>query len=947
MSVHSDTDSIVSLSDDNPAGPGFAPSRSPSPTQLPFPLPLPIARLDPAPTPTILDHWEAQRTYIALGPTATDLSRVGAAPSNSTTTAETPASRSAARDTARAVARATQQHALNGGYGCAVRLDACLTANRGQGGEYAAVADDILPLLPLRAWDAVWLKQKRDAHAGAPRAVLDLLEEQMGWASAARRADGAVGGMRTERERRRRGEQCEWDCERLDGIGEGAADPEGDEAEMMSRPAAWYANVDMLEDVTMEVDEWYQDFVEGMRESYHDDNEVMMEDEDSVSDDGEGADDDQMADDGEHSDDSSEQKIFRGIQDALEKPTTAHMALMNVLCWTEADLELMSRFAVIPAATPNLPGTAWHELMLQSITYAGRTIEALHNALHNLKHQNDLHGVPIGDTSAINRVGAIATLYKDWLLSRSAILATHISQRLTQMRADHDAIKAVPAHASIREAYAMIIPALMNGTAASLNGVNFAEQAEVVAENLEVDPFSFRDDYNTLLGVRCLLGLLRCALHWRDRAMWLQGNMSQESVHAYRTRAMRAATGRWVHWSHKLRFTLDSAQDAALGLEQHSTAARDILRALRGSPGSFDLLRLLKLARFGRLVGFDGGYVAEHLYYAALWSRKTDAASRHSRSVMLHHTPAEMDYLAATLPGIVKSMTDSPQWGGVGEEDMAVRIGEWVVPSLKEWRKRPWDDRPVGASTVLVLHYAKLVERLASMPTRLGTAPVSGSLERSLPHLQWQLRYDDCDESTFRSMADRWQNARLRLTGRLREFVLKYKDAMAERASASVAAKTIALLNEIEATHPPGAVVVQRLQERRLLSPEAYRGLCLAVNQGSEDTIYGFLRINRDVMIRVSQLMMKQATETVLLRIGTPDRDMKLSLHHLNHRNWVSPDKSSAEYQEHRLIIADWDDLVRAELILTHVCEIVGTAWRPLPAYVGRSLIQAFDDFCP
>ncbi|KKY21378.1 hypothetical protein UCDDS831_g04219 [Diplodia seriata] len=622
------------------------------------------------------------------------------------------------------------------------------------------------------------------------------------------------------------------------------------------------------------------------------------------------------------------------------------MGMMNVLGWTEEDLRSMGNGDERPATTPDLPGTQWHQLLLESIPHAGRTIEAFHNALHTMKHQNDRHGVPTGDTDALTQVANIATDYERWLMSRLPKITAEVNKQKRRMQAD-SSYSTEPLKA-VREAFNTFNPTLTNArTGRSMNSFNLQplqEAIELAAGEQEGASPPVRADYATMVAVHCLLHLLRYARRWRGKSMWLRGNMTQETAHAYRTRAVRSAVGRWMHWSNQTRLALDSAYDNAEELERHSTAARDVLRGLRAVPKP-PLRDLMEMARFGRLWGTDGGRVCEFLSYAVGWARKRDAAKSAATEVIVHHAPAELDYLTATLPEVVKSMVASPQWGHTAVEEMAIRIGKWVVPSLWEWSKRPEDDRPIGTRTILLLHFAKLVERLACMRNRRDTPEVPEFQERTKPDLATYLRYAECRERDFRSMTDRWQDSRSRLIVRVRGFVLKHHDAMVARASAIAVNQATVILDAVEARNITAAAALIALKQHRLLPLDVHANLTSALDDNLD--VVAYLHNHRYLIIRRAGKMKTEETAELLLRIATPGQELKLALQDLEDGLLLPSDKSSVEYQEHKSIATHWNGLLRAEMILIHVSEIVGPAWLHLPEYVGPSLIQAFDKYCP
>ncbi|KAL1617808.1 hypothetical protein SLS54_007587, partial [Diplodia seriata] len=751
-----------------------------------------------------------------------------------------------------------------------------------------------------------------------PAEVVEILAAQIRRVRVVRAAEGVLEQTRTGRERRVRRERAREDAARFEEVRENVEDSDDEEEEKGCRPAAWADCVGNLEEATGKVEGWWDEMVALLRECRGD------------------------------GDAAAEKALDEDIRNVLGQPKTAHMGMMNVLGWTEEDLRSMGNGDERPATTPDLPGTQWHQLLLESIPHAGRTIEAFHNALHVMKHQNDRHGVPTGDTDALTQVANIATDYERWLMSRLPKITAEVNQQKRRMQADNS-YRAEPLK-PVLEAFNSFNPTLTNArTGRSMNSFNLQplqEAIELAAGEQEGASPPVRADYTTMVAVHCLLHLLRYARRWRGKSMWLHGNMTQETAHAYRTRAVRSAVGRWMHWSNQTRLALDSAYDNAEELERHSTAARDVLRGLRATPKP-PLRRLMELARYGRLSGTDGGRVCEFLSYAVGWARKRDAAKSAATEVIVHHTPAELDYLTATLPAVVKSMVTSPQWGQTAVEEMVMRIGKWVVPSLWEWSKRPEDDRPIGTRTILLLHFAKLVERLACLRNRRDTPDVPEFQERTQPELTSYLRYDECSERLFRSMAERWQDARSRLIARVREFVTKHHDAMVARASAKAIEKATVILDEVEAQRTTTAAALTVLKQHRLLPLEVYATLISALNDPLGGSVVAYLHNHRYLIIRRAGTMRTEETAQLLLRIRTPGQELKLAMQDLEDGRLLPSDKSSVEYQEHKSIATHWNGLLRAELILMHVSEIVGPAWLRLPEYVGPSLIQAFDQYCP
>ncbi|KAL1640995.1 hypothetical protein SLS58_006437 [Diplodia intermedia] len=808
------------------------------------------------------------------------------------------------------VATATRHAALNAGYALLLRLEA-----------YLSPSHPIRAELAQNAWREAWLAgaMRRTPAVAADEEVRELLAAQMRHVRVVRAAEGAMERARTGRERRMRRERAGEDAVRFEEVREGVEESDSDAEEKGSRPAAWADCVGNLEEATGKVDGWFDEMVALLRECR--------------------GDGDAAAGHGE--------TVEGEIRDVLGQPKTAHLGMMNVLGWTEEDLRSMGDGDERPATTPDLPGTQWYQLMLESIPHAGRTIEAFHNALHTMKHQNDRHGVPTGDTDALTLVANVATDYERWLMTRLSKISAEVHKQKRRMQAD-SSYRAEPLKA-VLEAFNSFNPTLTNArTGRSMNSFNLQplqEAIELAAGEQEGASPHVRADYATMVAVHCLLHLLRYARRWRGKSMWLHGNMTRASVHAYRTRAVRSAVGRWMHWSNQTRLALDSAYDNAEELERHSTAARDVLRGLRAPKPP--LRRLMELARFGRLWGTGGGRVCEFLSYAAGWARKRDAAKSAATEVIVHHAPAELDYLTATLPDVVRSMVASPQWGQTAVEEMAIRIGKWVVPSLWEWSKRPEDDRPIGTRTILLLHFAKLVERLACMRNRRDTPDVPEFQERTQPELALYLRYAECRERDFRSMTERWQDARSRLIVRVREFVMKHHDAMVARASARAVDQATVILDEVEDKNATAAAALTVLKLHRLLPLDAYANLSSALDDDLEDSVVAYLHNHRYLIIRRAGTLKTEETAELLLRIATPGQELKLALQDLEDGLLLSSDKSSVEYQEHKSIVTHWNGLFRAELILTHVSEIVGPAWLRLQEYVGPSMIQAFDKYCP
>lgn len=768
----------------------------------------------------------------------------------------------------------------NAGFVGALELERCVEEMRAT---HPRVVEMVAGEFAERAWGRRWLVRTaaRAARRGAPRRLVEMLRAR---ARLVRRRDG----LRAEY-RRWRGElpgNCEED--RIARVVQsfvdfGLDEPDRDDGELQPLPAAWFERLGPLVEKSRVLStSLYPRVLKDLQAVY------------AEIDDG-GA---------------------RAVAEALQDAETADRRVPAAYEHIYNNITPFSVEATVGRFNPTRPGGGkWHHFMLPCIPYMGRMVHQLRNSILLLHNESNRNGVPPAST-VLPALQAAMIQFSAWHSVTMERVVSFVANRHAELlREDEDF-----------DADSVEFRDQFGALAQHLGG---ADRAEAVLDCIRILKEYDEDesDVQIVQHVQFHLVLSAVCNYSPPYIHTLVSLLNPKALYSHRLRNARSALARVAHSRFMHVENVLTVRNILCDELPFSHGAAVIMEGLDKKT---DLTILRRMALYSDLKGVHSPNIARMLDTASTWLVKFHKAKKHLGDVLDGQAGANMEYLSAIIPETLETFwTKLDGSNNDAVDKVALRIAEWVLPGLKDWRENRMAEHAWFARDTIVLCQAKLLAFLMDLPAR-----------------------NDPSGEEIRGMVERWIRMRNWYEKVVKDHIRKYTKPMTDRAADKEGRSTEALLGSILNGEFEEDISVEELahlgstddaESRR--AGDDFKNVCSC---SPSLTVFEYVGQHRPTLVKIAKQAKLYETKETLAQAAASD--YQIAMWALENAELFATDKDSDEYEAWQTMLGYRATLFRAESILVHFT-IPGSSDEALNAGAAeqeakekRRLLQAFDD---